>query len=580
MATGAAPLTGAGTLVKVRFQVADNRVPDSSILDLKHVLFNDGDPANIPVNGSVTIIGNDGTISALPGQIAPSFSVGVTVTDLDQDLDDQAIDQFNVTVTVRDIGTNIVETEVLQVAETGNSTGVFTAQIQTIFSLTPNQGDGILQTQAGDQIEFLHIDQLDAAGNGPINRIALVDVLGGDDGTIAVTLVSQPGDPIYILVDDEDLNDNPLAIETVQVTATNGGDTEIVTLTELDIDDDRFYGSVPTTSTAAVNGELTTALGDIASISYDDLFNTQGGAVTINANNQIINPWGDADSNGQSQAFDAAQILLHLLAAHLSPLELLSSNVDFLSVTTGINTFDASLVLQKRVGLISIFPVQDPASENHPQPDPSSTPKLISSTQLLSLVAGDGYLSVQAAERSALLSGDLTLKGIAGHVEMGADLADYLSASRPTDEGIRIVFAGAAAASGPGELLRIYGTSSTEIALTNAVFNNGEIIGSASGLTVQATPQTYVLHPNMPNPFNPETTIRFELPQATEATLEVFDVLGQKVKTLVSGSLQAGTHSTIWHGRNDLGAQVGNGVYLYRLQAGEFTQMRRMLLLK
>ena len=580
VATDESNATGTATLVYVNFTVNNVRVPATSPLTLTHVLFNDGVPGNIPQNGSVTLVGNDGAISALPGQIAPSFSVGVTVTDLDQDLDDQNPDQFNVTVTVRDIGTNIVETEVLQVTETGNSTGVFTATMASIFSLTGNPGDGILQIQAGDQIEFLHIDLLDAAGNGPINRIALVDVLGGDDGTIAVTLATQPGDPIYILVDDEDLNDDPLNIETVQVTATNGGDTEIVTLTELDIDDDRFYGSVPTTSTASVAGQLTTAFGDGASVSYTDLFNTQGGAVTISATNQVIDPWGDADSNGQVQAFDAAQILLHVLFPHLDPLEILASNVDDKTVTFGITPFDASLVLQKRVGLINTFPVQDPTSENHPQPDPSSAPKLIPSTRSLSLVMGDGYVSVHADDRGALLAGDLTIEGITGRVEMSADLSTYLSASRQTDDGLRIVFAGAEAISGPGELLRVYGVGPTTAALVRATFNNGGITGTTSGLTSLATPNAFALHPNVPNPFNPETTIRFELPQAATVRLEVFDILGQKVRTLVSSSLQAGTHSAVWHGRNDAGIQVGNGIYLYRIETDGFTQMRRMLLLK
>ena len=118
------------------------------------------------------------------------------------------------------------------------------------------------------------------------------------------------------------------------------------------------------------------------------------------------------------------------------------------------------------------------------------------------------------------------------------------------------------------------------MALVEAVFNNGAITGTASALTLQSTPTTFALYPNLPNPFNPETTIRFELPWAAEVQLAVYDVLGQKVKTLVSGSLQAGLHSAVWQGRDELGAQVGNGVYLYRLQAGGFIQMRRMLLLK
>ena len=93
-------------------------------------------------------------------------------------------------------------------------------------------------------------------------------------------------------------------------------------------------------------------------------------------------------------------------------------------------------------------------------------------------------------------------------------------------------------------------------------------------------PATFALYPNVPNPFNPETTIRFDLPHDSAVRLEVYDVLGQQVRMLVTEELPAGVHQTIWDGRNKLGEQVGSGVYFYRLQAGSFSQMQRMLLLK
>jgi len=93
-------------------------------------------------------------------------------------------------------------------------------------------------------------------------------------------------------------------------------------------------------------------------------------------------------------------------------------------------------------------------------------------------------------------------------------------------------------------------------------------------------PSSVVLHANVPNPFNPSTTIRFELPRESVGRLEVFDVLGQQVKTLVGETRSAGTHQVVWNGRDASGMRVGNGVYFYRLETGGYTQMRRMLLLK
>jgi hypothetical protein len=117
--------------------------------------------------------------------------------------------------------------------------------------------------------------------------------------------------------------------------------------------------------------------------------------------------------------------------------------------------------------------------------------------------------------------------------------------------------------------------------LTRAHFNDGRIVGRVEAhATPVAVATTFALHANYPNPFNPETTIAFDLPQAGSVELQVFDLLGQTVRTLVAQELSAGTHQMLWRGVDDRGQQVSSGVYFYRLKAGGYTQMRRMLLLK
>ncbi|MCC7261112.1 MAG: T9SS type A sorting domain-containing protein, partial [Candidatus Latescibacteria bacterium] len=95
-----------------------------------------------------------------------------------------------------------------------------------------------------------------------------------------------------------------------------------------------------------------------------------------------------------------------------------------------------------------------------------------------------------------------------------------------------------------------------------------------------ALPSHLMLEPNFPNPFNPETAIRFALPQAGMVRLEVYNVLGQKVRTLLTGYAQAGEQVVPWNGQDESGQVVSSGVYFCRLQAGEVVQARRMLLLK
>ena len=95
-----------------------------------------------------------------------------------------------------------------------------------------------------------------------------------------------------------------------------------------------------------------------------------------------------------------------------------------------------------------------------------------------------------------------------------------------------------------------------------------------------AIPDEFALHPNYPNPFNPTTTISYDLPGKAQVTLGIYDLLGKKIKTLVNQSQDAGNKIAMWDGTDNLGRQVSAGVYLYQIQAGEFTQTRKMLLLK
>ena len=93
-------------------------------------------------------------------------------------------------------------------------------------------------------------------------------------------------------------------------------------------------------------------------------------------------------------------------------------------------------------------------------------------------------------------------------------------------------------------------------------------------------PEAFALHPNYPNPFNPSTTISYDLPEQAHVTLGIYDLLGKQIKTLANQSQDAGKRIAVWDGTDDLGRQVSAGVYLYRIQAGEFTHTRKMLLLK
>jgi hypothetical protein len=94
-------------------------------------------------------------------------------------------------------------------------------------------------------------------------------------------------------------------------------------------------------------------------------------------------------------------------------------------------------------------------------------------------------------------------------------------------------------------------------------------------------PSKYMLLANYPNPFNPTTNIEFVIPEQIPVTLEVYNMLGQRVTTLIAGEMyDPGRYTVAWNGRNQSGMLVSSGMYLYRIQAGEFVDVKKMLFLK
>ena len=99
-------------------------------------------------------------------------------------------------------------------------------------------------------------------------------------------------------------------------------------------------------------------------------------------------------------------------------------------------------------------------------------------------------------------------------------------------------------------------------------------------MEAQGLPTTYSLAQNYPNPFNPNTTIRFALPEASDVTLDVYTTAGQWVRTVVSDDLPGGYHRVRWDGTDSQGVRVANGLYVYRLKAGDFVANKKMVVIK
>lgn len=138
--------------------------------------------------------------------------------------------------------------------------------------------------------------------------------------------------------------------------------------------------------------------------------------------------------------------------------------------------------------------------------------------------------------------------------------------------------------SGGTELMNITYGGTGEIRLINSIAvaeNGGQLDVTVGRQSSSASlPKEFRLNQNFPNPFNPTTEICFSLPSATDVTLDIYNISGRKVATLVDGYLQAGEHSVTWNGRFSDGMQVASGVYFYRIETDQFSDSKKMLLLK
>jgi hypothetical protein len=154
-----------------------------------------------------------------------------------------------------------------------------------------------------------------------------------------------------------------------------------------------------------------------------------------------------------------------------------------------------------------------------------------------------------------------------------ATLADMLDAALSNDDAelVRIRF-------------RVIGTTPGSVVIQEALVS--DISGRIDRLTgarldgIRALPSRYAVLQNAPNPFNPSTEIAFQLPEAGEVSLAVYNLLGQQVRTLAAGRHHAGYHRVVWDGRDAAGRSVSSGVYLYRFVSEGLTETRQMLLLK
>ncbi|MFQ6609098.1 MAG: FlgD immunoglobulin-like domain containing protein, partial [Fidelibacterota bacterium] len=117
---------------------------------------------------------------------------------------------------------------------------------------------------------------------------------------------------------------------------------------------------------------------------------------------------------------------------------------------------------------------------------------------------------------------------------------------------------------------------------TEAAYFLRELLGEEHPPDVVSVPvpERFSLNSAYPNPFNPSTTIRYELPQDAHVTMKIYDILGKEVRRLVDSEQAAGFRSVLWDGKDGMGNSVASGVYIYRIEVGKIVSSKKLLLLR
>ncbi|GEM_PF-253765 len=114
----------------------------------------------------------------------------------------------------------------------------------------------------------------------------------------------------------------------------------------------------------------------------------------------------------------------------------------------------------------------------------------------------------------------------------------------------------------------------------NSSYSNEASVTITDVNSEEAIPTSFALYQNYPNPFNPSTTIKFAVPNTAQVAIDIYDLNGQKIASIMNEEKSAGYYTVSWNGKNNSGAEVTSGIYFYSIRAGNFSEVRKMLLLK
>ena len=314
-----------------------------------------------------------------------------------------------------------------------------------------------------------------------------------------------------------------------------------------------------------------------------------GGAVSVETEDgmvRVVSRLGDVSGNGKMSAYDASLILQEVAGLIVLPDPRWSAFLLATADVTGdgtISALDASWILRYAVGSVTRFPAEggtDAAKVAYGE-------KEVRFGEVVQLFDGRWVVPVEIDDMEGILAGEVELSyagGLVVEVRTTDLLSEYLSAVNIEEGRIRASFAGAEWGVGSGPVLEVVFDGAgvgalSSLRLERVSLNEGRIPVRIEGVEVE-TRKAYRLSQNYPNPFNPETTITYDVAKDGNVRVCVYALTGQHIRTLVDGEHSAGRYSMTWDGTDDTGQAVATGVYLCRMEAGDYSAVRKVLLMR
>ncbi|XWN38428.1 MAG: right-handed parallel beta-helix repeat-containing protein [Balneola sp.] len=308
------------------------------------------------------------------------------------------------------------------------------------------------------------------------------------------------------------------------------------------------------------------------------------------ASNPIL---GDVSLNGKVQSFDASKILR--VAASLDTLNSKQQKVGDVSGNGTVSAMDASFILQYVVGLIEAFPAELNSKQRYDINTIEGTEDMILSLgEPVPLNETEFSVPVYIDNVHSLFSSEIEIDFDNNNLELiKSDLSlivkdASVSENHNANGRYSLAIASTKAISESGEVVSLTfrlkdENSSPSLSVLRFQANEVDLTATTVGNedVVLNVPDEFNLYQNYPNPFNPSTTIGFDVPNGkTQIRLEIYNILGQRVKTLVNDVYSAGRYKVTWDGTNNIGGRVSTGVYIYRIQAGDIVQSKKLTFIK